>query len=458
MKQPFLWVPKPHTPLYMQLYHCIKESILEGAYEKDQKMPSIRLMASSLALSKTTVEMAYQQLLMEGYLLGVEKVGYFVEDIRQGRFVGQREASIVEADLFFKSYINTDVDKEGFDLKLWKRYINKSLLEYGERLYGYGHPQGALELREALSDYVRDARGVLAHPGQIVIGAGTQQLLFILAEMLKGEYSQVFFEKPVFIKAKHIFEALGYQTREISLDEDFLKQNNEKALLYVSPSHQFPFAQTMSISKRLGILNWAKRNEAFIIEDDYDGELRYQGQPIPSMQGLNKGKNVIYLGALSKILMPTIRLSFMVLPSTQMENYQPIAAKYAQTASGIEQLTLSKFIQDGALERHVRKIRKIYAKKSKMITYELQRQLSKRIETLSCETGFYIIFEFFKEAKADLVSFMEAESIKIIKYSYEKNKRQKTVYLMPFSGLDEAGIAHAVACIKRFAEEKMPLS
>lgn len=455
MKQPFLWIPKEEMPLYMQLYQCIRKSILEGGYEPNQKMPSIRLMAKTLDISKTTVETAYQQLLVEGYLRGVEKVGYFVEPMEEEGFSG-KEMPIAEfSELHFPTYINTDVDQESFDMAVWKRYLNKSITLEEESLYGYGNPQGEEILREALAGYVRDSRGVLAKKEQIVIGAGTQQLLFVLAEILKEEYGEVVFETPIFAKAKHIFDAMGYDIEHLEKDGDYFKEAKNKKLLYVSPSHQFPFAQTMSIAKRFSILSWAKKTNSIIIEDDYDGELRYQGHPVPSLQGLDKGEHVVYLGALSKILLPSIRISFMVLPPQLVCAYQKIISHYSQTASQIEQITLANFIADGSLERHVRKIRKMYAKKSKHLTDSLRERLGSQIQILASDTGLYILFQFSKGEMGDsFEEYMATRNIKIISYSYFLLGKEKEVFLLPFGGLKLEEIPFAVSCIEEFLKEK----
>jgi len=435
MKQPFLWIPNCNKPIYIQLYECIRKSILKGEYKTNEKMPSIRSMAKNLNISKTTVETSYQQLIMEGYIRGIEKVGYFVEKFDEEIFKMDINEEIYLKELNNETFTNEKFDKNSFDLNIWKRYLSKGINEELVSLFQYGHPQGERNLRCALSEYVRSARGVIAFPEQIVIGAGTQQLLFVLSELLKEKYKSIYFEKPIFGKASHIFNAVGYKTFGVDNNDLILGnygENREKNILYVSPSHQFPYANTMSIAKRLQILKWAQISDGLIIEDDYDGELRYQGQPIPSLQGINKGKRVVYLGAFSKILLPSIRIGFMVLPEDWVYEYQKVAHNYSQTVSQIEQFALAKFIEDGSLERHVRKIRNLYAKKSKKVTEELVKAFGEDIEILASDTGLYIVFKFTKKVNSEKLN-NELIKCKIKMNIYEDNEK---IFIMPFSGIE----------------------
>ena len=203
---------------------------------------------------------------------------------------------------------------------------------------------------------------------QIIIGAGIQYLLSILCSLLRDKHHDIAFEYPGFNQAKNVFEDYNMDIIPIpvlkeGIDIEKLKKSKVK-MVYLSPSHQYPTGSVMPIDKRIEILNWAQENNSIIIEDDYDCLIRYESRPIPALQGLDKAGHVIYLGSFSKILLPSIRISYMILPLDILENYKWIKARYSQTSSKIEQLTLTKFMAEGYLEKHLRKIRKLYYKKN----------------------------------------------------------------------------------------------
>lgn len=389
-------------PLYIQLYEEIKKSIIGQKLEPAMKLPSVRRLSTDLGLSKTTVEGAYQQLVVEGYIDARPRSGYYVNPI-EVQAVGKEEVppwqkkkkDSQEGPQF--DFWNDNVPIDSFDFSLWRRYLNKVLSAESERFLAFGSPQGEWDLREAITRYVRRSRGVICSPDQIVIGAGVQSLLGILSALIREDFTTIGFEDPGFQQGRHIFRHHGLQVLPVALEDDGISLNSllrkKTKLVYVSPSNQFPMGAVMPAHKRTRLLNWAHEQEGLIIEDDYDSELRYFGRPIPSLQGMDEGSRVIYLGSFSKILSPSFRISYMILPPSLMGKYQAMGHNYSQTASPVEQAALALFITEGQLEKHLRRIRKVYAKKNQILMEAIENLMGKKVGVVGGETGLHILLE-----------------------------------------------------------------
>lgn len=390
-------------PLYQQLYNFFRGEIISGQLEPLTKLPSVRQLAGGLGISRTTVETAYDQLMAEGYIRSEPKVGYYASRLNTAELADSDLADLLGKDYEkekpeFQGYdFRSDyVDKESFDFALWRYYINKALKNSG-RFLSYGSNRGELELRKEIAKYIHQSRGVVCKPEQIVIGAGVQSLLHILCSLLRDSYGAAGFEDPGFSKGQRIFRDHGLQIVPIPLEEDGLDlgklSGSGVKLVYISPSHQFPTGTVMTIGKRLELLNWAHSCDGLIIEDDYDSELRYFGLPIPSLQGLDKGQRVIYLGSLSKIFLPSLRISFMVLPPTLLAGAWEVLSQYNQTSSKIEQIALAMFMQAGLLEKHIRRMRKVYARKNQLLTDSIREIMGDKVRVTGNDTGLYALLE-----------------------------------------------------------------
>ncbi len=261
-----------------------------------------------------------------------------------------------------------DINLKEFPFKIWRKLSMQSLDEEQAQLLLYGDPQGELELRNYMASYLYEARGgVQCRAEQIVIGgAGLQFLLGIVCNLI-GRNELFAMEDPGYYRVRYLFKDNGIKVKPIALDEhgihiDQLRKNNIKAV-YVTPSHQFPLGTVMPISRRLALLEWAREEDAYIIEDDYDGgEFRYAGKPIPALQGLDSSDRVIYMGTFSKSLIPSIKLSYMILPRKLMDLFHQ-NNYYVQTVSRLHQHTLQLFIESGYWERHLNKTRNSYKRR-----------------------------------------------------------------------------------------------
>lgn len=362
---------KGDESLYVQLYNFFRRLIENGQLEKNSKMMSIRRCCEEFGLSKTTVENAYLQLAAEGYIISKPQSGYYVcelefsyEKTDNNILASENDSENIQVEYDFTS---SSLETDNFDFSLWQRYI-KSALRKSERLICYGEAQGEADLRNTLSQFIKNKRGVICSGEQIVIGAGTQSLLSILCSIMPSK-TGIAFIGASFERGEAVFESYGFKCLNFPTFPENLDELNKEniGLIYISPSHFTSEGDILTINKRLSLLRFAKENNCLIIEDDYDSEFRYYSKTIPSLQSISGGNEVIYLSAFSKLLIPSIRISFMVLPSLLLKQYRDKGTIYNQTASKLEQIALCQFIRDGHLNLQIKKQRKVFSQKSKAL-------------------------------------------------------------------------------------------
>ena len=398
------------TPLYIQLYDYIKKEIIAGNFKAGYKLPSIREGSTLLNISKTTIENTYNQLIVEGYIDNLPKKGYFINEITSYNyskdFTVSKEGEIKHT-ITEQPFVNSGVDRDSFDTVLWKKLYNRVFNYELTNIYVNGQVEGEYELRREISEFVNNLRDGKTNPNQVIIGAGIQYLIGILIGILGETHKTVAIEENGYNKAAYIFEDYNYNVDFLSTDsEDTFIGNlfkSEAKLLYVSPSHQYPYGQVMTITQRMKLLNWANTVGGLIIEDDYDGIIRYDGKAISCLQGLDNSDSVIYLGSFSKTLLPSLRISYMIIPNKLIDAYNKIKYKYTQSTSKIDQIVLSIFIGDGHMTRHLRKIRKIYKKKSTFIANYLSSKYNQIINVINLSSGFHIIFEAKTNKASDVI-------------------------------------------------------
>ena len=346
-------------PLYMNVYEHYRGLIESGVLKSGDRMPSLRAASAEMSKSLTTIENAYFQLAADGFIIARPQSGYYVTDIMERQSLkpeAGRDNNDVPAGGNASAprydFAASGVDRGSFRFDLWQRYI-KSALRQDERLLSYGEPQGEYDFRESLASYVRKRRNILCSPDQIVVGAGVQSLLHLLCPLLKGRYS-VSFPTPSFTQGISIFSDHGFDIHYRDKDAD---------VIYVSPAHMNRWGDIMPVKRRMELVAHAGEKGSLIIEDDYENEFVYLQKPAPSLYGLSRQQNVVYIGSFSRLLLPSIRISFMILPFSLLELYQAVSAHYNQTASKTEQIALSQFIRDGHLTAQARRLRRLYAQK-----------------------------------------------------------------------------------------------
>lgn len=360
-----LELEKSREHLYLSVYHYYKDLILKGKLLPGSRMPSLRKCSQELHLSRTTIENAYLQLAADGYIISRAQSGYYVTGIASMP-LSSKAASKNPKISYQYDLSSSSVDRESFRFDLWQRYI-KSALRQSDRLLTYGEPQGEADFRETLAEYIRERRNVHCTASDIVVGAGVQGLLHILCPLLK-DYSTVSFPTPSFVQGSTVFSDYGFEVRY---------RNKDSGVIYVSPAHMTKWGDIMPISRRLELIRYAREHGSIIIEDDFENEFVYLQKPTPSIYSLASGQNVIYIGSFSRLLLPSIRISFMVLPESLREAYLQKAEYYNQTASKAEQIALCQFIRDGHLASQTRRLKRLYSVKMKTLVDSVQTVFGK---------------------------------------------------------------------------------
>lgn len=360
--------------LYKQLYRQIKIGIEDGVLKKGERLPSVREAASQLGISRTTVENAYTRLCIEGFCESIPQKGYFIIGAPKKDEITLKPKQPENPIIF--DFSSRFIDAKSADTALWKKLMRSVLWDESE-LNSYGEAQGEYSLRLALSEYAFKARGVIARPENIIVGAGMGPLLNILCGLLKKDIT-VGLENGGFQKVERIFEDYGIKTLLLESDSSGATQKSvleEKPdVLFLLPSSLSKISVS-SLSNRRNFYNdWVSGDNRLIIEDDYNGELRYTARSIPAFQSKNP-QNTVYIGSFSKLLLPSVRIAFMVLPDKLTSLFKELSGVYNQTCGKIEQLTLEKYISSGALEKHLRKLRRLYYSKSQILYRALKSHL-----------------------------------------------------------------------------------
>lgn len=414
--------------LYEQIYEFVRDEIRSGNLLTGEKLPSSRYLAESLQISRTTVDMAYGQLVSEGYLETRPRRGYYVcamEELYDIPAVGRSVENIPGAEAvagntgfpgdetvfsgeklsggkkcgkddgkYRYDFSPSAIDMSLFPYATWKKITKNILVDARSSLFSLGEPQGDLALRVTISRYLHASRGVNCGPEQIIIGAGNDYLLLLLEKIL-GRHIPVAMENPTYQKACRVFRSFAYPVSFIPMDESgmqpgALRESNAQ-LAYVMPAHQYPAGIVMPIGRRMELLKWAsEKDERYLIEDDYDSEFRYRSKPIPSLKASDHHDKVIYIGTFSKAIAPAIRISYMVLPAGLLKKYRETCSFYSSTVSRIDQTILNEFIRDGYFERYLNKMRKYYNVKHDLLLAEL-RDMEKDFVISGENAGLHIL-------------------------------------------------------------------
>lgn len=389
-------------PYYEQIYEYIKQEIVEGKLACHTKLPSSRGLAKHLEVSRSTVDNAYAQLQAEGYIEAVAKKGYFVCQIDELIHMVpvvypavskvQQEKPRCEYD-----FSPVGADALSFPDTYWRKLTKECVSYDNGTLFQSSEPQGDLAFRKILASYLHQNRGVNCDVDNIIIGAGSQYLMMILLRLL-GKDSVIAMENPAFMQTYHTLQSLEHKVIPISLDKYGMcieeLQQSEANVAYVTPSHQYPLGIVMPVSRRTQLLNWANYEPGrYIIEDDYDSEFRYQGKPIPALQSMDNGRNVIYMGSFSKVISPAVRMSYMVLPQVLMDRYRNIFGAFPSTVSRIDQAVMTKFMEEGYYERHLNRLRNRYKMRHDTLIAGLKKWGDK-VHLSGTNAGSYVVLEW----------------------------------------------------------------
>lgn len=363
---------KSKSPLYEQIYHYIKEEIHGGRLSAASRLPSTRALAEHLQVSRSTVELAYEQLISEGYVETIPWKGYYVSDLSGMYHIETKEQPKNRENRKTEQEYRYDFTPNGIELEYfpyatWRKITKKVQNEQENEIFQLGDQKGERIFRETIASYVHQARGVNCSPSQVIVGAGSDYLLLLL-QFLLGSRHTIAMENPGYLHGYRIVSRLFEKVAPVSSDKNGMSieelKKTEADIAYVMPSHQYPMGTVMPIKRRMELLSWAyEKPGRYIIEDDYDSEFRYKGKPIPALQGNDLRGKVIYLGTFSKAIAPSIRISYLILPEDLLEIYEEKGRAVSSTVSRIDQMIINEFITGGYMERHLNKMRGIYKMK-----------------------------------------------------------------------------------------------
>ena len=419
--------PASAVPLYEQLYRSLAAEMRAGTLTAGTRMPGKRRLAAELSVSVNTVDTAYQMLAAEGYLTARERSGFTVQEylaLPQGTqppTAPSAPAAVPPADAVPPVQFDLStrgVDPGLFPFRTWAR-LQKELLYSSPQLLTHGDAQGDVELRQALADYLEEYRGVRCTAEQVVVGAGMEYLLSLLAPLLPGKTAV---ENPGYQRAKQVLENNGVACCCLPVDADGLSvealSGSDAAVCYVTPSHQFPTGVTMPAGRRTELLHWASRcpGQRYIIEDDYDSEFRFDTRPLPSVQGMGGADGpVVYLSTCSRSLAPSIRIAYMVLPEHLLPAWRKKYRLYSGTVSRFEQQTLARFITGGYFTRHLARERVAYKARRDALTKALREAFApEELHLTGLHTGLHLLAELRDPPPDDaLRAAAEAEGVRL---------------------------------------------
>jgi GntR family transcriptional regulator/MocR family aminotransferase len=480
-------LPKPDSdiPIYRQIYETIRRGILSGEFGSQARLPASRLLAKQLGVSRMTVINAYEQLFAEGYLSGKPGSGTFVAAQLPEEFLQIPKAADAKTGveppkrrLSFSAYGTriaddstailsasgptafvpfqhgvTAIDKFPFDI--WAKIAAKHLHSPRKGIFGYDDPAGHWPLREAIAAHLRTARAVNCDADQVLILNGAQQAFDLAAKIFLDEKASVLVEDPCHAGAKRSFESVGAKVVAVPIDSEGFDigrapKNTGAKLVYVTPSHQFPMGVTMSLSRRLALLEWAQVSNAWIVEDDYDSEFRYAGRPLASLQGLDKNNRVIYVGTFSKTIFPALRIGHVVVPKDLVSVFTAGRALNGGNSPTVDQAILAEFITEGHFARHVRRMRKLYEERQALLLDQLHKYIpSLRVEKM--DAGMHLVgwLDHARDAREIAAKARDA-GLKVTPLStYAVRKIEPDGLILGYAGVSEKQIREGVKKLAR---------
>ena len=480
-------IPLPaatQVPLRRQLYQGLRTAIVSHQLLGGSRLPSSRALAGELHLSRTTVIEAYQQLLLEGYLDGRRGSGTYVSCtlpdallapavapyslveqrvLRQSPSQVYRNVSSPSADyaLVYPAFRVGQPAADVFPHTIWQRLLARRYRQSWQELFGYQNAAGYRPLREAIAGYLGVARGVRCTPEQIIVTSGSQQALDLIARTLFQDGDAIWVEDPGYFGARWAFQRAGLRVIPTAVDSDGLDVvagqllSPDARAAYVTPSHQFPLGATMSLQRRLALLAWAKDQGSWIVEDDYDSEFRYAGRPLPALQGLDEAGKVLYLGTFSKMLFPSLRLGYLVVPPALVETF--VTARHGADlhSPALEQAVVTDFIAEGHLVRHIRRMRALYAERQAMLREAIGQHMSGLLEVYPDPAGTHLVAWLPPEVEESdqIVRAARDRKLQLLPLSFcSMRPLRRQALLLGYAAMDEDQIAAGVRTLSHVVE------
>lgn len=480
-------------PLHAQIYERIRSAILSGQLQAGQRLPSTRMLASELGISRNTTSLAYEQLLIEGYLHSKVGQGTTVSPtVPEELFpappkpqktqvqpetspvtlsrIGNTVSSTIEAGLTVPIHgrerphpFRAGVPAlDAFPYKLWTQLLARRARNMLEQVADYQQAVGYQPLREAIATHIGIARGVLCQPEQVIIVAGAQAAFDLSARLLLNPGDQVWVEDPGYFGARRALHNAGAQLVPIPIHQEGIAVHigRERAprarLALVTPSHQFPLGMTMSLQQRLALLEWATQANAWILEDDYDSEYRYNGRPLEALQGLDQTQRVIYIGTFSKVLFPALRLGYLVVPPALIEPFTALQLFSNMHAPILEQMALTDFMLEGHFVRHIRHMRTLYKARVSCLVTALQNELPDMVEFSTPQTGMHLTIKLPHDINDKLVARRASEQgLEVFPLSqlFLESQAQHSGLVLGYAAYHEEAIQTGVKQLARVLRE-----
>lgn len=485
--------PQQPWPLQRQVYDQIRAAILEGRLVAGERLPSTRNLSLALGISRNTVSLAYEQLISEGYLdTRVGSGSYVCRELPDGALtaVGTRaaprarprqvrhgagrglsawaqrvlEAGHAATDGWYGETLPYDFRLgsptfDGAELETWRRLIGRALRRpQGEGL-GYGPSSGWPPLRQAIAAYLGRSRGVRCRAEQVMIVNGSQQVLDLVSRLFVDPGDRVVMENPTYHGARRVFSSMGAAVVPVPVDDQGIVTSalprEAMRLVYVTPSHQFPTGVTMSLARRLALLEWAAEADALVLEDDYDSQFRFRGRPVEALQGLDRAGRVIYAGTFSKVMFPALRCGYAIMPEAYVEAFSRAKWQADRHTTTIEQQALAEFITDGHFERHLRRMRLLYAERQHALLEAIGRHLGDRVRVEPSDAGMHLLLWLGEGLEEEAVAAAAARhGVGVYPAGHLWiGPPARQALLLGFTSLDESQLREGIARLARAFEE-----
>lgn len=442
-------------PIYRQLYKKLLDEIFSQRIGAGEKLPAKRPLANQLGISVNTVDTAYQMLVAEGYLKAAPKSGFYVCKIPNMPKAQAAKPSppVQSRQKWLYNFETSSIDTALFPFKLWCRIEREVLGDL--TLLNHGDKQGDYNLRQTIARHLREFRAVEASADNIVVGAGIEYLLCILARLLKNNIIAI--EEPGYDRASKVLQAFGAETVYVPVDESGMSHRqlckSGATAAYITPSCQFPMGITMPAARRRELLHWASESEnRYLIEDDYNSEFRFSSRPVPALQGLDKSGKVIYISTFSKSVAPSIRVAYMVLPPSLMEKWLDEYG-FSSTVSRFDQQALYRFISGGHFARHLNRLRVACRKRRDTLIKQLNLQFGDCVKISNAQTGLHLIAEIScGKTEKELIKSAREVSVNLAglcEYYHTDIKKPAATVVLGYAALNENQIIQAVSLLKK---------
>jgi GntR family transcriptional regulator / MocR family aminotransferase len=470
-------------PLYRQIYHSLRSRIINGELRPGELLPSTRGLARQLHVSRLPVLNAYSQLLAEGYFESRVGSGTYVatslpESAKKqpGRsefpLLSSRRAISQDVDrippyqplispLSLGPFQVGQPDLHQFPIRVWLRLVARYSRMMRVKGLQYGNPMGRPDLREAIASYLRTSRGVRCELDQVMIVSGSQQALDITTRVLVNSGDPVWIEEPGYWLVQRALQARGCRIIAVPVDANGLnvdaglKLNKKARAIFLAPSHQYPLGVTMTASRRLQLLEWAEGAGAWIVEDDYDSEFRYGSNPIASLQGLDRHARVLYIGSVSKVMFPSLRLGYLVVPRDLVNRFAAMRQVMDICPADLPQAVTVDFIREGHFARHIRRMRPIYAQRREQLVETIKRELGHRATIIGDTAGMHLtllIDDLRSDGKVAAAAAKQSLWLSPLSQSYVGRARRQG-FVLGFGNTRADQIAPAVRQLKKLLEK-----